>query len=277
MVCAKIVPMNSTAHRYPVNSPQDFEKGGEGPNHSAQSPVLRVRRLALNAGNGAARVRILRGIDVDFPRNQWTSIMGPSGSGKTSLLHCLSGLAEVNGGSIELAVTDGSTVEITSLGESARAKLRTTDISIVFQEFNLVPVLTVEDNIRLPRRLAGSRSRRREKKTGVSDAELFNLITSDLGIDGLLERLPNQLSGGQRQRVAIARSLFTRPAVILADEPTGSLDSETGQAVLELFRRVVDDFNQTLIMVTHDEQAALHGDAIVHMKDGRIVGIQAVR
>ncbi len=277
MVCAKIVPMNSTAHRYPANFPQDFEEGAEGSNRSVQPPVLRARRLSFSAGKGAARTRILRGIDVDFLRNQWTSIMGPSGSGKTSLLHCLSGLAEANGGSIELAATDGSSVDITSLGEGARAKLRTTEISIVFQDFNLVPVLSVEDNIRLPRRLSGSRSRRRGRDMGVSDAELFNLITSNLGIDGLLKRLPNQLSGGQRQRVAIARSLFTRPAVILADEPTGSLDSETGQAVLELFRRVVDEFNQTLIMVTHDERAARHGDTIVHMKDGRIVGIQAVR
>lgn len=112
---------------------------------------------------------------------------------------------------------------------------------------------------------------------GVNDAELFGLITSELGIQGLLKRLPSQLSGGQRQRVAIARSLFTRPSVILADEPTGSLDSETSEQVLNLFRRVVDDFGQTLIMVTHDEQAAQHGDSIVRMKDGRIVDVQAVR
>lgn len=247
-------------------------------------PALRVRRLAFSAGSGVSRTRILRGIDAEFPSHQWTSIMGPSGSGKTTLLHCLSGLAVPSGGTVQLSATDGSTIDISALSEGARAKLRTTDISIVFQDFNLVPVLNVEDNIRLPRRLAGSRGRRRSEKapergrqSGVSDAELFSLITTTLGIEGLLKRLPSQLSGGQRQRVAIARSLFTRPAVILADEPTGSLDSETGQAVLELFRRVVDEFNQTLIMVTHDEHAAQHGDSIVRMKDGRIVDIQAVR
>ena len=253
-------------------------------NPDTLKPALRVRRLAFSAGSGVSRTRILRGIDAEFPSYQWTSIMGPSGSGKTTLLHCLSGLAVPSGGTVQLSATDGSTIDISALSEGARAKLRTTDISIVFQDFNLVPVLNVEDNIRLPHRLAGSRGRRKPEKnlkggiqSGVSDAELFSLITTTLGIEGLLKRLPSQLSGGQRQRVAIARSLFTRPAVILADEPTGSLDSETGQAVLELFRRVVDEFNQTLIMVTHDEHAAQHGDSIVRMKDGRIVDIQAVR
>lgn len=253
-------------------------------NPDTSKPALRVRRLAFSAGSGVSRTRILRGIDAEFSSHQWTSIMGPSGSGKTTLLHCLSGLAVPSGGTVQLSATDGSTIDISALSEGARAKLRTTDISIVFQDFNLVPVLNVEDNIRLPHRLAGPRGRRKPEKnlkggiqSGVSDAELFSLITTTLGIEGLLKRLPSQLSGGQRQRVAIARSLFTRPAVILADEPTGSLDSETGQAVLELFRRVVDEFNQTLIMVTHDEHAAQHGDSIVRMKDGRIVDIQAVR
>lgn len=202
--------------------------------------------------------------------------MGPSGSGKTTLLHCLSGLMPPSGGHIKLTVGDGSIVRVDSLSEGERAQLRATDISIVFQDFNLVPVLNVEDNIRLPRRLAGRKKSQRGQRMGVNDAELFGLITSELGIQGLLKRLPSQLSGGQRQRVAIARSLFTRPSVILADEPTGSLDSETSEQVLNLFRRVVDDFGQTLIMVTHDEQAAQHGDSIIRMKDGRIVDVQAV-
>lgn len=182
--------------------------------------------------------------------------MGASGSGNTTLLHVLAGLKVPTSGEVWLGER-----EITWLSEPARAKLRRTEIGVVFQEFNLVPVLNVRDNLLLPLRLAHKRV----------DRGHFDEAVETLGLGGRLHHLSHELSGGQRQRVAVGRAGLARPAVMFADEPTGSLDSETGTEVLWLFRRLVDEMGQTLMLITHDERAASFGDNVIWMKDGRIV------
>ena len=245
---------------HPVNSVPD-------PSGPAHDPVLTASHLTQAFGTGDARVTALDDVSVSIPRGRWTTLMGPSGSGKTTLLHCLSGLSVPDSGTVTLHGTgagnrrERNTV-LSSLSENQRAKLRRTRIGVIFQEFNLVPVLTVRDNIRLPMRLAHSRI----------DPTWYDEITGRLGLDQPLKHLPHQLSGGQRQRVAIARALLARPDIIFADEPTGSLDSETGAEVLTLFRRLVDEFGQTLTVVTHDPAAAECGDHLVTMRDGHVTG-----
>lgn len=226
----------------------------------SENPVIIARNLRLNYGSGEAQVRALDNVQVQIPRGKWTSIMGPSGSGKTSLLHTLSGLRTPTSGVVEL--TSGrKRYELSSMNENKRAALRRTKIGVIFQDFNLVPVLNVRDNIRLPLRLA-HRS---------IDREYEREILERLGLSGRLKHLPSELSGGQRQRVAIARALLPRPDVIFADEPTGNLDSEAGAAVLTMFRQLVDDYGQTLVVVTHDPSAAQRGDFLIQMRDGKVV------
>ena len=224
--------------------------------------VLSADAVTQFHGSGGARVAAVRGVSVHIPRGSWTSVMGPSGSGKTSLLHLLAGLSTPDSGRVTLhgAGRRGRDVELSSLSENTRAKLRRTELGVVFQDFNLVPVLSVADNIRLPLRLA----RRRP------DAAWFNQVVDTLGLRERLKHLPHELSGGQRQRAAVARALLPRPSVIFADEPTGNLDSEAGARVLDLFRRLVDDYGQTLVMVTHDPAAAERGDHLIRMRDGRV-------
>ncbi|MCK7638237.1 ABC transporter ATP-binding protein [Corynebacterium sp. P7202] len=234
--------------------------------------VLTANRLTRVFGTGDARVTALDDVSVSIPRGRWTTLMGPSGSGKTTLLHCLSGLSVPDSGTVTLHGTGtGNRRErntaLSSLSENQRAKLRRTRIGVIFQEFNLVPVLTVRDNIRLPLRLAHSRI----------DQAWYDEITGRLGLVGRLKHLPHQLSGGQRQRVAIARALLARPDIIFADEPTGSLDSEAGSEVLSLFRQLVDEFGQTLTVVTHDPAAAECGDHLITMRDGRVTGSHGTR
>ena len=207
-------------------------------------------------------VHILRGIDVDVADGQWTSIMGPSGSGKSTLLHCIAGLVKPDSGSIFLDDGQGSAIDIAALGEDSRARLRRNRIAVIFQDFNLIPVLSVKDNLQLPAKLA--RQRR--------DRDWEDKVISLLGLTNRMNHLPGELSGGQQQRVAIARALFTRSDVIVADEPTGSLDTQNSQAVLKLFKQVVDQFGRTVLMVTHDSQAAEWSDRVVHMKDGLLTG-----
>lgn len=239
-----------------------------GQPHSAPRPALEARDLVYSAKNGGKTTPILRGLSASFPSGEWTSIMGPSGSGKTTLLHCLAGLIVPDRGSVDL-ISGRKRTTVNTMGENARAALRRTEIAVVFQDFNLIPVLNVVDNIRFPMRLAG------EFRRGKT-AEWFEQIVDTLEIGHLLKRHPHQLSGGQKQRVAIARSLLPRPAVILADEPTGSLDSETSNNVLALFRRIVDEYSQTIVMVTHDEAAAHCGDHIVRVIDGQVHGVDRV-
>ncbi|AGF72757.1 ABC transporter ATP-binding protein [Corynebacterium halotolerans] len=230
---------------------------------SPSAPVITATNLTQSFGRGDAQVRALDDVSLELPRGRWTSIMGPSGSGKTSLLHCLSGLSVPDTGSVELLAgghAKARPVDLAVLSENGRARLRRTRIGVIFQEFNLVPVLSVRDNILLPTRMAARRP----------DRGHFRDVVTRLGLDDRLRHLPHQLSGGQRQRVAIARALLMRPDVIFADEPTGSLDSESGAAVLDLFRELVDDYGQTLVVVTHDPSAARRGDHLVTMRDGRI-------
>lgn len=228
------------------------------PSDSAPA-VISVRNVGMIYGKGSTQVRALDDVSLDILRGQWTSIMGQSGSGKTTLLHCLSGLATPTSGTIMLHA--GTPRELASLSENKRAKLRRTCISVVFQDFNLVPILSVRDNITLPLRLAHKRV----------DRNWFNQVTEILEISNRLRYLPHELSGGQQQRAAIARAMITRPEVLIADEPTGSLDSVTSDAVNDLFRHIVDEFKQSLVFVTHDKDAALRGDRLVTMRDGNIV------
>ncbi|AZA12531.1 ABC transporter ATP-binding protein [Corynebacterium choanae] len=225
--------------------------------------ALETSDVSKTFGRGSNAVQALRQVSVQLPAGQWTALMGPSGSGKTTLLHVLAGLATPDSGSVLLhpsAAHPGSVVDVASLSDAERTKLRRTRIGVIFQEFNLVPVLSVRDNIRLPMRLAHQRI----------DEQRFSDIVTRLGLGDRLRHTPAALSGGQRQRVAVARALLSQPDVLLADEPTGNLDSRTSEAVLGLFREIVDTFGVTVAMVTHDPQAAAVADRTIHMVDGVI-------
>jgi putative ABC transport system ATP-binding protein len=224
----------------------------------AARPVaaVRARQLAKVYGTGEATVRALDGVDVDFATGAFTAIMGPSGSGKSTLMHLLAGLDTASSGSAFLGET-----EITSLGDTALTRLRRDRIGFVFQSFNLLPMFTAEQNIALPIELAGT----------ALDRNWFDTLVATLGLGDRLSHRPAELSGGQQQRVACARALLSRPQVIFADEPTGNLDSVSGLEVLKFLRRSVDEFGQTIVMVTHDPAAASHTDRVVFLADGRIV------
>ncbi len=217
--------------------------------------VVAARDLTRRYGTGDAAVDALRGISIDLERGRFTAIMGPSGSGKSTLMHVLAGLDEPTSGAVWI---DG--VEITALKERQLTQLRRDKIGFIFQTFNLLPMLTAQENLVLPLTIAGRK---------LDDGWLDTLVNAvDLG-DRLGHR-PSELSGGQQQRVAIARALVSRPVVIFADEPTGNLDSKTGDEVLGLLRRSADEFGQTIVMVTHDARAATIADRIVFLQDGRI-------
>ena len=207
-------------------------------------------------GEGEAEVRALEGVSVSFPEGRFTAIMGPSGSGKSTLMHILAGLDRPTSGTVTL---DG--VEIAALDDRSLTELRRDRVGFVFQSFNLLPVLTARENIVLPLSIAG-----REP-----DAEWIERLIDTVGIRDRLTHRPAELSGGQQQRVSVARALAARPAVIFADEPTGNLDSKSGQDVLELLRRSVDEFGQTIVMVTHDAPAASIADRLLVLQDGRVV------
>ena len=225
-------------------------------------PAARALNLTKTYGHGETRVTAVDNVSVEFAEGQFTAIMGPSGSGKSTLLHVLAGLDEVSSGSIELEGT-----EITSLRDDALTRLRRERIGFVFQSFNLLPMLTAEQNILLPLELAGTRV----------DRAWLDTLTSAFGIADRLDHLPSQLSGGQIQRVAISRALVTSPAVVFADEPTGNLDSRTTEEVLDFLRLSVDEFGQTVVMVTHERDAAERADRILTLADGRIASDEDLR
>jgi len=206
-------------------------------------------------GQGETAVHALDGVTVGFQRGQYTAIMGPSGSGKSTLMHCLAGLDRPTTGSVNI---DG--VEITTLDDKRLTDLRRDKIGFIFQAFNLLPVLTAEENITLPLTIAGRH---------IDQAWVDQLIDT-VGLDDRRKHRPSEMSGGQQQRVAIARALVTRPAVVFADEPTGNLDSKSSAEVLQMLRSAVDEFGQTVVMVTHDAEAASVGDRLVVLRDGRI-------
>ncbi|GAA5124699.1 ABC transporter ATP-binding protein [Pseudonocardia adelaidensis] len=217
-----------------------------------------ARGLTKTYGRGDTEVHALRGIDLDLPRGRFTAIMGPSGSGKSTLMHCLAGLDQASGGTVTVAGTD-----LGSLDDDTLTVFRRRHVGFVFQSFNLLPMLTAHQNIVLPLELGGAR---------VDDAtrERAHTLAETLGVADRLDHRPAQLSGGQQQRVAIARALITGPDLLFADEPTGNLDSTTSAEVLEHLRRSVRELGQTVVMVTHDGDAATYADTVVTMADGRI-------
>lgn len=215
-----------------------------------------THRITKVYGRGEASVTALDGIDLDIGARQFTAIMGPSGSGKSTLMHCLAGLDSVTDGRAMIGDTD-----ITRLREKDLTRLRRDRIGFVFQAFNLIPTLTAQENILLPLAIAGR----------TADPQWFDLVIDTVGLRDRLDHRPGELSGGQQQRVACARALVSQPEIIFADEPTGNLDSTSGAEVLGFLRRSVDEFDQTIVMVTHDPVAASHTDRVLFLADGKIV------
>jgi len=223
----------------------------------ADSPVIAVEGVTKSIVNGARRVDILRGIDFSVERGQFVALMGSSGSGKSTLLGLLAGLDAVSSGSIRV---DGA--EITKMGEDALALLRSRKIGFVFQSFNLIPTLTAEENILLPFELSGAKGDGRQRAQE---------LLMQVGLEHRGHHYPVQLSGGEQQRVALARAFITRPSLLLADEPTGNLDSSNGRHILELLVRINRKEGATLVMVTHDAALAAYADRSILMRDGLIV------
>jgi putative ABC transport system ATP-binding protein len=223
---------------------------------TTSAPIVAATDLRRTYGAGEAAVHALAGVTVDLPAGGFTAVMGRSGSGKSTLLHLLAGLDRSTSGSITIEGT-----ELDGLDDAALTRLRRDRLGFVFQAYNLVPVLDARENILLPFTLAG-----REP-----DHVWFEQLVAAVGLEDRLGHRPAQLSGGQQQRVAVARSLVHRPAVVFADEPTGNLDSGSAAEVLELLRHAVDDFGQTVVMVTHDAAAAAYADRVIVLADGLIV------
>jgi putative ABC transport system ATP-binding protein len=218
--------------------------------------IVDAEDLFRRYGEGEAAVDALAGVSVDFPAGRYAAIMGPSGSGKSTLMHVLAGLDRPTSGTVRIGG-----VELTELGDRELTQLRRDQIGFIFQTFNLLPVLDARENILLPLSIAGRKP----------DNEWFDRLIDTVGIRDRLTHRPSELSGGQQQRVAVARALISRPAVVFADEPSGNLDSKASNDVLELLRHAVDDFGQTVVMVTHDAHAASFADRLLVLADGRIV------
>ena len=207
-------------------------------------------------GSGDTEVVALDHVTAQFMRGQFTAIMGPSGSGKSTLMHCLAGLDRLTSGTVMIAGIDLSTLD-----EKGLTQLRRDQVGFIFQAFNLIPTLTAKENITLPMDLGGRKA---------DDAWVDQGVTT-VGLADRLTHRPSELSGGQQQRVAVARALASRPQIIFADEPTGNLDSRTGNEILTFMRKAVDELRQTIVMVTHDPSAAAYADRVVFLADGRIV------
>jgi putative ABC transport system ATP-binding protein len=225
-------------------------------NVNGDGRVVVARDLTRRYGEGETAVDALRGISVDIAPGKATAVMGPSGSGKSTLMHILAGLDKPTTGEVEIAGT-----QIGKLSDNALTKLRREHIGFVFQFFNLLPMLTAKENIMLPLTIAGEKPQ----------DGWFDQLVSDVGLADRLSHRPSELSGGQQQRVAIARALVSRPTVLFADEPTGNLDSTTGGEILELLRRSVDEYGQTIVMVTHEARAAASAHRVLFLADGQIV------
>jgi putative ABC transport system ATP-binding protein len=218
--------------------------------------VVSAQDVTRRYGEGDAAVDALRGITLDIVPGQFAAVMGPSGSGKSTLMHILAGLDKPTEGVVEIAGTD-----ITNLSDSRLTLLRRHQVGFIFQFFNLLPMLTAEENILLPLRLAGENI----------DRTWADEIIDQVGLSDRRKHRPSELSGGQQQRVAIARALASRPAVLFADEPTGNLDSSTSGEILNLLRAMVTTHGQTMVMVTHDANAAAMADRVLFLADGQIV------
>jgi len=223
--------------------------------HSS-TPAARGTNLTKVYGQGDAAVRALDGISVDFASGQFSAIMGPSGSGKSTLMHCMAGLDSITSGRVFVG-----DVELSSLNDKELTRLRRDRIGFIFQAYNLVPTLTAAENITLPMDIAGRKP----------DQVWVDRLIDTVGLRPRLSHRPSELSGGQQQRVAAARALASRPSIVFADEPTGNLDSRSGAEILQFLRTSVHEFDQTVVMVTHDPLAASYAERVVFLADGHIV------
>ncbi|HVL07230.1 MAG TPA: ABC transporter ATP-binding protein [Acidimicrobiales bacterium] len=219
-------------------------------------PAARAVDVTKVYGQGDAAVRALDGISVEFAPGQFSAIMGPSGSGKSTLMHCMAGLDTITSGQVHVGA-----VELSTLNDKELTRLRRDQVGFIFQSYNLVPTLTAAENITLPMDIAGRSP----------DREWVDRLIDTVGLRSRLTHRPTELSGGQQQRVAAARALASRPSIVFADEPTGNLDSRSGAEILEFLRMSARDFDQTVVMVTHDPVAASYAERVVFLADGRIV------
>ncbi|MEV6322714.1 ABC transporter ATP-binding protein [Nocardia sp. NPDC051787] len=218
--------------------------------------AARAIELTKVYGSGDTQVRALDGVSAEFAKGEFTAIMGPSGSGKSTLMHCLAGLDSASSGTVRIGDTD-----LTTLSDKQMTRLRRDRIGFVFQAFNLVPTLTALENITLPLDIAGRKP----------DQDWLETVLKRLGLTDRLTHRPSELSGGQQQRVACARALAGKPEIVFGDEPTGNLDSRASEEVLSILRAAVDEFGQTVVIVTHEPHAAGFADRVVFLADGRIV------
>lgn len=224
--------------------------------------ILRIEHLSKIYGKGDTEVRALDDVSFTVPKGQYVAIIGPSGSGKSTLLHILGGVDTPTDGHVYVDGTD-----ITTLDETALAIFRRRQIGLIYQFYNLIPILTVEENMTLPLLLD-------DKKV---DRAHFDSLVQVLGLQHRLGHLPSELSGGQQQRVSIGRALMNNPAILLADEPTGNLDSKNSKEIVELLRQFNKALNQTVIIITHDERIALDADRVIAVEDGKIVKDEVIR
>lgn len=223
----------------------------------SRAAAASARGVTKTYGFGETAVTALDNVDVRFNAGEFSAIMGPSGSGKSTLLHCMAGLDRVSAGQVFIG-----DVDLTMLTDKHLTQLRRDKIGFVFQAFNLVPTLNARENITLPMDIAGRKP----------EAEWLSHIVEILKLGDRLSHKPSELSGGQQQRVAAARALASRPEIIFADEPSGNLDSKSGTELLQFMRQAVEDYGQTIVMVTHDPLAAAHADRVVFLEDGHIAG-----
>jgi putative ABC transport system ATP-binding protein len=220
-------------------------------------PIIQAQELTKIYRVGKVEVPAVRGVSFSVREGEFVSIVGPSGSGKSTLFYLLGGLTRATSGKVIIGGDD-----FAQMTDAQRTALRKKRIGFVFQKFNLLPTLTARDNIMIAREIAG--------KNGAPNKEFLHKVAALLGIEDRLDHRPNELSGGQQQRVALARALVNQPSIILADEPTGNLDTKNSEIVLDMLREANKTFGQTVLMITHNPEAAAHGDRTLHMRDGQI-------
>lgn len=220
--------------------------------------TIKVKDLKKIYGKGESQVNAIDGISLEIENGKMTAIVGESGSGKSTLLHCIAGLDKPTSGNVYLGDED-----IYKLNDDKLSKIRVREFGFVFQSFNLIPVINVYENIVLPISIDSK----------LIDKKYVDTIIDSLGLKNQIKKFPNELSGGQQQRVSIARALANKPSIIFADEPTGNLDSKTSKEVMDIFRMCVKEFNQTLVMITHDENIAETADTIINIRDGKISSV----
>ncbi len=223
---------------------------------------LIIKNIEKIYGKEDNKVYALNGIDLEIEPNKFTAIIGPSGSGKSTLLHCMAGLDKPTSGNVYL-----DDIDIYTMNDDKLSKIRREEFGFIFQSYNLIPVVNVYENIILPVSVDGKKE----------DKYYINTLIKKLGISSQINKFPNELSGGQQQRVAIARALANKPSIIFADEPTGNLDSKTSKEVMDMLCMSVKEFNQTLVMITHDEKIAKMADIVVTIGDGKVKSIEKIR